>query len=81
MPKTKRRPGRTRKATTAELAKELRAVKAEVERLREQWAKTNRTLLRLCRPEKWFEEEIDEKELWSQAVWDPPLCEGINKLR
>jgi hypothetical protein len=80
MPKRKK-PGRARKATTAALAKELRAVKAQVETLRAQWLKTNRTLLRLCCPQKWFEEEIDDKELWSQAVWDPPLREVIDKLR
>ena len=82
MPTTKkRRVGNLQAKTTRELAKELTAVKAEIETLREQWTKTNRTLLRLCCPKKWFEEEIDADELWSQAVWDPPLEEVINSLK
>lgn len=82
MPKTKKRPAGPRQAkTTSQLAKELTAVKAEVEILREQWTKTNRTLLRLLCPQKWFEEEINDDDLWSKAVWDPPLRELINKLK
>lgn len=82
MPKAKKRPARARKTkTTSDLARELTAVKAEVEILREQWTKTNRTLLRLCCPKKWFEEEVDDDELWANAVWDPPLRTVIDSLK
>jgi len=54
MPKTNKRPALTRAAkTTSELTKELTAVKAEVEILREKYTKMNRTLLRLCCPKEW----------------------------
>lgn len=82
MPKARKRPVRAHKAkTTSALARELTAVKAEVEMLREQWAKTNRTLLRLCCPKEWFEEEIDDDELWSDAVWDPCFRAVIDRLK
>ena len=29
----------------------------------------NRTLLRLCCPKEWFEEEVDDAELWSKGIW------------
>jgi hypothetical protein len=82
MPRAKKRPARARKPKTATaLARDLAAVKAEVKTLREQWTKTNRTLLRLCCPKKWFEEEIDEEQLWSDAVWEPSLRAVIDSLK
>jgi hypothetical protein len=77
MPKTK-----TRKAkTTSQLTQELIEVKAELETLRAECAKMNRTLQRLCCPKEWFEEEVDDAELWSKGVWEPPLREIIDTLR
>jgi hypothetical protein len=77
MPKEK-----TRKAkTTSELTQELTEVKAELETLRADCTRMNRTLLRLCCPKEWFEEEIDDADLWSNGVWEPALSEIIDGLR
>lgn len=82
MPKTEKRPAQTRKAkTTSELTQELSTVKAELETLRAECTKMNRTLLRLCCPREWFEKEVDDSELWSKAIWDPSLGEMIDTLR
>jgi hypothetical protein len=82
MPKARKRTVRTRNATTTTaLAKELAAVRTEVALLRDQCAKTNRTLLRLCCPKKWFEEEIDDDQLWSDAIWEPSLRALIDSVR
>jgi hypothetical protein len=82
MPKTTKRSVRSHKTkTTSELTKELTAVKADVEILRENYTRMNRTLLRLCCPKEWFEEEIDDDELWSKAVWEPTLSEVVASLK
>ena len=82
MPTTSRRRVNHRPPkTTRELAKELTAMKAQIDRLRKQWSKTNQTLLHLCCPQKWFEEKIDADELWSEAISDPPLDKVIDGLR
>jgi hypothetical protein len=82
MPKTTKRSTRTHKAkTTSELTKELTAVKAEVEILREHYTRMNRTLIRLCCPKEWFDEVVDDDELWSKAVWEPKLGEVIDSLK
>lgn len=82
MPKTKKPCARTGKAkSTIELTKELVAVRAELETLRQRFGRMNLTLLRLCCPKEWFEEEVDEDELWAKAVWEPSLREIIDSLK
>jgi len=82
MPKTKKRSALTCKSkTTTELTQELTAVRTELETLRAQCAKMNRTLLRLCCPKEWFDEEVDDVELWSKGVWEPSLREIIDTLK
>ena len=82
MPKTKKQSAHTGKAkTTSELTRELTAMKAEVEALREKYTRMNRTLLRLCCPKEWFEEEIEDDELWSKAIWEPSLREIVDSLK
>ena len=82
MPKTKTKPTRTRKKKTAtnELARELTVVKAEVAQLRDKCQRLNRTLVRLICPKEWLEEEVDDDELWANAVWVPSLKDWIAKL-
>jgi hypothetical protein len=80
MPKTKKRSSQRRK-TTHELAKELTAVKGEVEDLRARYKNLQRTLLRLCCPREWFEEkEIDDNDLLSKAVEVPSFDKWIERL-
>jgi len=82
MPNARKQPGRARKAkSTSELTKELHLLKAEVAVLRERYSTMNRTLLRLCCPEEWFVEEVDDAELWTKAVWEPSLSEVIAGLK
>ena len=81
MPKTKSRPARARKKKTAnELARELTAVKAEVEQLREKCQRMNRTLLHLVCPKEWFTEEVNDDEIWANMVEVPPFDEWISQL-
>ncbi|MCI0739675.1 MAG: hypothetical protein L0Y72_11565 [Gemmataceae bacterium] len=82
MPKTRKRPARDRKPkTSGELAQELSAVRTEVELLRDKYTKMNRTLLRLCCPKEWFDEEVDDEKVWSKAIWEPTLREVIDSLK
>lgn len=82
MPATKKRTAsRTRKrATTNQLAKELATVKAEVEQLRAKCDRTSRTLIRLCCPNEWFNDQIDDDEVWSQMVEIPSFEAWIARL-
>ena len=81
MPKTKLKPARAGKTkTTNQLARELTAVKVEVEQLREKCTRMNRTLLHLVCPKEWLEEEIDDEEVWAQMVEMPPFDKWIEKL-
>ena len=83
MPATKKRPrSRTRKRkTTAQLAKELAAVKSEVELLQDKCRRMNRTLVHLICPKEWLTEEVDDDDLWAKAIWEPSLKEVIEKLK
>jgi hypothetical protein len=77
----KRTPFHTRKRTTAgQLAKELATVKAEVKQLRAKCDRTSRTLLRLCCPEEWFDDDIDDDEVWSQMTEIPSFDAWIERL-
>ena len=79
---TKKRPAsRTRKQkTTAQLAKELAAVKSEVELLQDKCRRMNRTLVHLICPKEWLTEEVDDDELWAKGVVMPPFDEWIARL-
>ena len=82
MPATKKHSAsRTRKKTTTnQLAKELAAVKAEVELLQDKCRRMNRTLVHLICPKEWLTEEVDDDELWAKAVDMPSFDEWIAKL-
>lgn len=82
MPKTRKSASRSPKAKTiGGLTTELIAVKAEVEVLHEKYTRLNHLLLRLCCPKEWFEDEIDDEQVWSKAVWEPSLSEFIASLK
>ena len=83
MPATKKRPASRirKKKTTNQLAKELAAVKSEVELLQDKCRRMNRTLVHLICPKEWLTEEVDDDELWAKAIWEPSLKEVIEKLK
>ena len=82
MPTTKKRPtSRPRTKSKADrLAKELKAVKAEVAHLQGKYQRMNRTLAHLIYPKEWFTEEVDDDELRAKGVEMPPFDEWIAKL-
>lgn len=82
MPAVKKRPkSRPRtKSKADQLAKELKAVKAEVAHLQEKYQRMNRTLVHLYCPKEWLTEEIDDDEIWSQMVEMPSFDAWIARL-
>ena len=82
MPATKKRPKpRTRtKSKADQLAKELKAVKAEVAHLQEKCMRMNQTLAHLIYPKEWFTEEVDDNEVWTKGVEIKSFDEWIAKL-
>ena len=82
MPATKKRPAsrKRKKTTTNQLAKELSAVRAEVELLQDKCQRMNRTLVHLYCPKEWLTEEIDDDEVWSQMVDIPSFDAWIARL-
>jgi hypothetical protein len=68
MPQTKRKkPSRTA-VKHGDLAKQLSAVKAEVNVLRNRCDNVSRALVRLCCPKEWFNDQIDDAEILSRMV-------------
>ena len=82
MPVAKKRPvSRIRKKTTTnQLAKELAAVKSEVELLQDKCRRMSRTLVHLICPKEWLTEEVDDDEIWANMVEVPPFDEWIARL-
>lgn len=77
---TKKRRAARKKATPSQLAKELATMKAEVKQLRAKCDRTSRTLLRLCCPKEWFNDEIDDEEVWSQMIEIPSFDAWMARL-
>jgi hypothetical protein len=80
MPQTKRKKPRRPAAKQSALAKQLSAVKAEVEVLRNRCDNVSRALVRLCCPKEWFNDQIDDAELLSQMVEVPSFEAWIGRL-
>jgi hypothetical protein len=80
MQKTRKKKVKRSAANRADLAKQLSAVRAEVEVLRTRCDTVSRALVRLCCPKEWFNDEIDDAELLSRMVEVPSFEAWIGQL-